>query len=388
MPVNNTYDINELKNKDKRKKRLRNFLVFIIIAVIVAVLYATYEKWNPKIRDIGEQKQTIVNDGQLADGNFPVTMNGGGSFQFQYTEKYPVVLSDAYIYFYNDDGVLLKRRQHTYSDAVLQTNGGKALIFENGGKRFSVEDEDTVIYDGVFENNIVFARISSQGYCAVVTTSQNYDCEVIVYNTEGNVIYDRKSMGKVSDISFNSDSSGCMMSYLLAENGEFVTKVQNIDFSKKEEIWNSPMFNTFGLNVFGFSDGAFVLGMDSCGYIDGNGKITSYYSYDGELAGGDSFNGQSAVIVNNYDRRKYTAVLFSGNGKEPVKIESEQPLTDVEVVDGLAYVMNQTSLKAYDFEGNLHSTVQISDSYNEFVRSEKYIFLKGYNKIDRIDYDV
>lgn len=49
--------------------------------------------------------------------------------------------------------------------------------------------------------------------------------------------------------------------------------------------------------------------------------------------------------------------------------------------------MTQDEIVAYDFSGNLRSTAAISDSYTGFVRSDDHIFLKGYNKIDRIDYD-
>ena len=49
--------------------------------------------------------------------------------------------------------------------------------------------------------------------------------------------------------------------------------------------------------------------------------------------------------------------------------------------------MCKQEIRAYDFSGKLRSTATVSDSYSGFVRSDEYIFLKGYNKIDRIDYD-
>ena len=43
--------------------------------------------------------------------------------------------------------------------------------------------------------------------------------------------------------------------------------------------------------------------------------------------------------------------------------------------------------RSLDFNGELRSTVNISDTYSEFRRSEDYIFLMGYDHIDRIDYN-
>ena len=98
-------------------------------------------------------------------------------------------------------------------------------------------------------------------------------------------------------------------------------------------------------------------------------------------------SGKSAVVINNDDRRVYTAALFSGNGKTPLVVELESPAVAVSVFRGLAYILTQEEVLAYDFKGNLRSTAAVNDSYSGFVRSDDHIFLKGYDKIDRIDYD-
>ena len=177
------------------------------------------------------------------------------------------------------------------------------------------------------------------------------------------------------------------MSYFYAENGSLVTSVQEIDFSEKEEKWKSPGLDTLGLDVYGFDNGAFLLGIDACGYVDKSGQITSLYRYEGELAGGSSSNGKSAVIINSDDRRKYVMALFSGGNTEPIIIDFDSPLIDVSVVNGIAYVMKNDSVLAYDFNGELRSTATVNDSYTGFERSRDYVFLKSYNKIDRINYE-
>ena len=381
-------DIVDLKNRKKRRKRRMRFLTILLIAGIGAGLYFTRDKWYNKIRGIGQQYRTIVNSGKLAEGNFPIEISSSGEYQLALTDRKMVVLSDAYTYFYDSDGALLKRRQNTYTNTVLRAAGGKALLYENGGNELSVENEDEVFYKKEFaENLILFARISEEGYTAVVTTSDSYNCELIVYDKRGKVIYERKCIEMVSDLSFINGSKGCVLSDISAENGQLVTKVKEIDFSKKGERWTSPGLNTLGLNVYGYGKGAFVLGTDACGYVDDNGQISSYYSYDGELEAGASEKGNSAVIVNNIDRRKYVIALFKGGNTEARVIELDKPSIDVTIYEDLAYVMCQGKVMAFDFNGGLRSIADVSDSYTEFLRSEDHIFLKVYNKIYRIDYE-
>lgn len=387
MPMYDASDIVELKNRKKRQKRRVKLLVFLLIAAVVYGLYHYRNDWLPKLQGIGKQYKTIINDGRLAEGNFPLEVNGDSAYQLKYSDDTVFLLSDAYIYYYNTDGGLIKKRQHAYTNSVLNVAGGNALIFESGGDELTVENEDSVMYSKTLGENIMFARLSSDGYAAVVTTSGNYACEMIVYDDKGKEIYERKCVERVNDISFIDDSRGCIVSYVNAENGSLVTTVQKLEFSKDGEKWTSPAIEALGLETFGYSDGAFVLGITACAYVDNKGEIDSYYRYDGEFAGGDSRGGKSAVIINDDDRRKYTMALFKEGGKEPVLIELDAPLKDIAVYDGLAYVMSQTEIRAYDFDGTLRSTAEISDSYDGFRRSDDYIFLMGHNRVDRIDYN-
>lgn len=387
MPSYDENDIVEMKNREHRKKKLIKFIIFVLIVTITAGLYFTRDMWLDKIRGIGRQYNTIINSGTLAEGNFPIEINGEYSYQLKQTQNKFIILSDIHIFFYNADGTLMRKRQHAYTNAVLQADNGRALIYEHGGNEFSIENEEGIIYEKKFDNNIMFARISAEGYSAVITTSKNYDCEMFIYDKKGNMIYERRCMEHVNDISFTDGSNGCVISYIKAENGLLTTSVQKIEFTESNPKWTSAGLNTAGLDLFGYDDGAFVLGIDACGYINGTGQISSYYRYDGDLEGGASIGGKSAVIINNDDRRKYVMVLFSGNNTEPLIIDLGQEAVDVEVYDGLAYVMCKEEIRAYDFNGELRSKAVISDSYSGFVRSSEYIFLKGYNKIDRIDYE-
>ena len=79
--------------------------------------------------------------------------------------------------------------------------------------------------------------------------------------------------------------------------------------------------------------------------------------------------------------------LFKDGSSEPTVLEFDSPLIDVTVEDGLAFVMKKDAVLAYDFTGKLRSTATVNDSYTGFVRSENYVYLKSYNKIDRINYE-
>ncbi|MDE6784916.1 MAG: hypothetical protein K2J26_06055 [Ruminococcus sp.] len=387
MSMYDVHDMTEQKNKHIRRKRIFRLTMTLIFIAVAASVYLTHEIWLPKLRGLGKQYTTIVNDGRLAEGNFPIEINGGTEYQMDCSNKTVYVLSDSSIYQYNEEGGLIHRRQHTYTNTIMNTAGGMALLYEHGGNHFSVEDRSGVLYSKELEENIRLVRLSPEGYTAVVTTSLNYECEITIFDRDGNFIYERKCVQRVDDISFTNESRGCVISYINAENGSLVTSVQKVTFTESAEKWTSPGLDTLGVSVFGFNGGAVVIGIDACGYVDDSGQIVSLYHYEGDFAGGDCEDGKSAVIINSDETRKYVMALFDGGGKEPLIIGFNSPLVDVTVKDGLAYVMTHDAVLAYDFTGLLRSTASINDSYTGFARSGGYIFLKSFSKIDRINYE-
>ena len=388
MPKNDTEDIVDIKNRKKRRKRLIKFLIFILVIGLGTGLYFTRDKWYNKLRGIGEQYRTIVNSGTLAKGNFPIEVSSDNNYQLMKMGRRIVVLSGNDTLFFDTEGNLLKKRQHTYTNSVLCVSGERALIYACGGNQLSVEDENEVCYTKEFDENILFARLSPEGYTGVVTTAENNKCEIHVYDKKGTIVYDRKCIDEyVNDLSFTNESQGCVFSYIMAKNGQLVTNIKSVMFSDANELWTSGDIFTVGIELDGFNGNAFILGNDSCGYVDSNGNVGEFYQYDGEMKGGSCSGGKAAVIINNEDLRKYIAVLFSDVSTSPLTIELDEPTVDVMVSGGLAYVLTQEHMMAYDFDGGLRSTADVSDSYTGFVKNEEHIFLKSYKKIDRIDFE-
>lgn len=211
MPKYDTEDIVDIKNRKKRRKNLLKFLIFLLLAAVGTTAYFTRELWYNKLRGIGEQYRTIVNTGRLAEGNFPIDMSGGADYQLTATGKNVEVLSDTYTLYYDVEGNLIKKRQHSYTNSVLCVSGGKTLIYESSGDDLSVEEAENVIYEKEFDNNILFARISPDGSIGVVTTSDNYNCELMIYDKKGTLVYERKCMELVSGLSFLAESKGCVI---------------------------------------------------------------------------------------------------------------------------------------------------------------------------------
>ncbi len=384
----NDIDIIEERKKEKRRRRIIKLIIIIVLALIVGGLYYYRDKWYPKLEGLGEKYQTtITNNGKLAEGNFPIEITGGSEYQFDVTNKIGYLLNDAYLYIYNQNGGLIESRQHGYSNAVMKVSEGKALVYESGGYNLRMESYKKTLFTKKMDNIIIFGIINKD-YIAVVTASDKYASVLTVYDRKGNFVYKRECVERIIDVSFTEDGKGCLLSFINANNGSLVNITEKIHFDKSEPLWISEPAETFCIDSFPLeSGGAVLLGEEECAYYDNKGKIVNSMAYGGDFSGGAVEGSCSAVISNDEQRRKYALTLIADESSEPVVINSEEILKDVAIYDGCAYIMTSKNIMAYDFTGQLRSTVEISDAYTSFRRSDDYIFLLGYNKIDRIDYN-
>lgn len=364
-------------------------MLLFIGAVCVAVgLYAKRDLWFPKLEGIGSRFQTIrSSDGTLATGNFPLSISGGIDYQTAALDGQLVILSDAYFYLYAPDGELTESRQHAYANAVMRTSGKRALIYESGGNHFRVESKYKTVYTKEVEDTIVFARISPKGYTAVVTTSENCACVLNVYDDAGRALYTRDCVDRITDLMFQEDSEGCVAAMVQAIDGQICSSVRSFRFSEREDTWVSDPFGTLCIELFDAGDqGVFLLGDTQCAYYDKDGKQTGSYVYSSKLVSGDCADGKAALLFENEAKRQSSLVLLKRGTEEPAEVLFDTVAKSVSVEDGDALVLTKKQIRAYGFGGKPAGDVEVSDSYDAFVLMDKYMFLLGYDKIDRIDY--
>ena len=79
-------DIRKERRKKKFIQNAKKIALVCVIIVLATVIFFTRGIWSPYVYNIIEKTQeTIVNDGKLAGGNFPISL-GEGSTSSTFTE--------------------------------------------------------------------------------------------------------------------------------------------------------------------------------------------------------------------------------------------------------------------------------------------------------------
>lgn len=386
----NTRDVNIrlLRKRKKRRRQIAKLTAFLLLAAIAVTLYLKRNVWLPELEGIGSKFQSVKSNGeQVAGGNFPLNISGGIDYQTKELNGNLAILSDAYLYIYSDDGDLYEERQHAYSNAILQTAGKKALIYESGGNRFRVENRSKVLYSKKLDDNIIFARIAEDGTVAVVTDSDAYICRMIVYDESGNEIYSRNCVDRVTDLAFDDNSQGCVISTINAVDGNICSKIVSVSFKSKSDNWSTDNIDTMSVRLFRSGGSIMLIGDTKCAGYDKNGALINEYTYPAGLKDFDYSDGKAVMLYENEIKRHSYVAAFDGSAKEPNVMEfSDNNARCIRLIEGNICVLGRNGIMKYDFGGGGDKQISAEGSYEKMIYIKDHIFLLGYDRIDRIDY--
>lgn len=374
----------DIKRKIKKYGLSRRKRLVLIVLFIISLLIIIFR--NP-ILDYFNFNDSSSNG---IDENFPISLSSitGSNIQTDKIGDCFVILTDSYFYIYDADKGLCDSRQHTYSTAVLKTAGKKALIYESGGNKFRVDSKRKNVFEKELEQNIIFARISDEGYTAVVSNTDDAVCMLSVYDPDGSMIYSRVSVDRIIELAFTAESEGCVIVTMNCAEGQIISNAHSISFDSEQENWSTSKIETLCISAYSTSDGGlFLFGDSKCGYYDNQGQYITGYSYKNTLIDCAFSDGRAAMLFQNEQRRKTSLVLISGVDSTPVEIVIDKELKYIYTEDDTVYIMTGKSIEAYDYSGNLISTLETASAYKSFVKIDDTVFLYGYESIDCVDFE-
>lgn len=380
-------DLKQLRRKKKRGRLIKRFFSLLIIVGLIGVGYYTRDRWLPLFEGVVDKyRETIVNDGKLAEGNFPVKVSTSSKYNIVSFDSRFAVLTDTHFYTFESSGKSLYSKQHSMSNPIMKTSSKRALLYDIGGYTFTNENKGKTAYKKTLENQIIFAEISRKDYTAVVTKSDKYACEMMVYDENGKQIFFSSSSQKITGIEFNNDGTGCIATIISSKEGKMVTNFQGYKFDKNEIQWSSLPLETLVINS-AYSSNGNIAAIGDTGFfiLKSDGTIDFSYTYVADLCGYSTSGDVTAIIENNADRRK-TQLTIIAQDKKPVTVEIGDAFKSVHIKDNKIFLMTARDIITYSYQGEVLATVELGHEYADFTVIDEKIYLLGASIIDRIDY--
>lgn len=392
-------DVSDLKKRRQRKKFsrfLKKFIIIFILAAAVAAIVFTKSLWYPKLDGILTKIPVSENTSELAGGNFPISIEGGAAYRLEAVDNGVAVLDDSHYFVYDTNGKSIFTQQHTLANPILTVSPKKALIYDIGGNSFSLMSKYKCIYKIDTDYPILLAKLSSNDKAAVVTKDDKFLSVMKIYDSSGKNIFNYSSIERIIDVTFNSDNNGCYITTIGSKDGVLVSKILYYKFDKIDydelgnptPIWQTENLETLAISVrlFG-NDKIIVFGDNLCACYDTSGNLLSTYKYTRNLSGYDSNDKIAALVFNNTEQRCSEIVMFDSETGEDSSFDTDFIVNSLHVYDSEAYIHNNREIIAYNILGEEISKAELTEDYDDFRKLGSNVFLLGYDKINKIDFN-
>ena len=387
----NMDDIRRERKKEKSKKRLKKLLIILIIISLGLVAYITRDKWVYKLEGILDRKpDIIVNDGETQKGNFPIALNSTSVNVIGMADNNVVTADDSQIYLYDKNGKKVDSFMHNLGSPVVSVAGRKILVFDIGGKSFKVYNKNGELYSKTVDDNIIYAKISDDGYTAIVTQTEKFPSSMSVYDNNGSEIYKWSSGQRIMNISFEDNTKGCYVSTFTSDNGLISSTVHHIRFDSTEEKMTSAKLDTLVIDTLENNNGdIWAVGDDRFYKLDDKGNIVLEYEYTDDLMSYALNEYCAAVAVNGISKGTASVALFDADSdeKSPKLATAENGTPKRLVCSGKKIMLlSDRAVDAFNLKGDCIATVAASSDYTNFVYFDDAVYFLGYREINKTEF--
>lgn len=349
LPKNDIELAREQKRLKTRKERRKKW--FIALAVVLC-LFLVRDVFNianlPHWVRIGYN--SVVNRQK-----FPLTTNKGNNLKIEEVGGKPIVVTDNSFFIVNQAGYFQNQGTHVISNPTVQTEGNRFLIYSRSGKSIIIGDmyrSKTMNLD----QSILYATVAKNGNFAVVTESDRYFNEVVVYNKKGAEIY-RWFAAKeyVANIRFNNNSSGLLVNAVKSENGKLNTVIYTLKLNKTEEESRTELEEFLTVDMFEKGGDVTVIGDNKVVLLNPKGEVKATYEYGGlKLAACDTSGNQATIALaagtNSYF---HTVVVLTSSLQEHAKFDFQNSVEYLKRKGNNIFVLNNKMVYHMDLKGNV-----------------------------------
>ncbi len=319
--------------------------VFSVVSVTVNFRHITYDNFFYLIKDFNTavdtenvRYETLSYDAS-ADQSFALYRGG------------LAVVSRSNVSAFTATGRRTLNSNSAYSKPFAVSSDKYLLVYDIGDGNMEIYNSFAKVYSEKLNYPITAACFSEDGSFAVLTRSEEYESEIIVYDKNFKKLANYRKGSFATDIALSADGEELGAVYCDTDNGIVCTKIVFYDLKKHEKIEEYMYSGEFPI---------------ACSFLDGggfaaitDGTVRIFDKLLGEKEEGDSYFGGtvSAVWCDN----EYAAVAFN-NG----------------------IISDTNKVFVFDKKGDLVYNNSINSDVSQLAVCDEYFFVKNTRGVIRI----
>lgn len=389
---NTEYDygeVDEIKaysdaRKARRKKiktRRRKITFAILFLFILILLWFNWSILAPP--NLAETVQNFISD--FGKNKYPVFFEQGSLQTAVQINSNTGILTDTSFLIYSKNGTLIASRPHGFNEPSAVSGGGKAVIFDRGGKQFRVETRLGEPFSSTASNIITTAAASASGNFAIVTESQDYLSELTIYDsTYKNIFKWDCAQGRILSAAISPDGHKLAAVVVGARAGVFYSDIYIFNIKDKDPV---AVKKYDGKTIFSirFKDNLRIaaIGQDMAVFLNSSGYQYSEYSYkDKTLDCSTNADGPVALVFSGVNG-KATVVSLDGEGKLLGQSSVDGEIKSVSVGGGHIVLVSHGDILYSDEKCKQLSKINVSGEILAVLPINNYAYIFGTQSVAR-----
>ena len=205
-----------------------------------------------------------------------------------------------------------------YNDPVAVGSGKYLLVYERGGKQYSLYNANTQMHQGEANYPIQGAAVSDSGMYALISSSSNANSAVYLYNNRFALINVYNKGGNVLGASISSDGRRIALLTATPNAGGVSLSVTIAEPGKSTAIAEVKIAESLGLGcTFTESGKLAVLTTTGVCYLSANGEIEFFYDFAEKIPASVDMNenGIAVCLKKTTISEKNIVIIFDKSGK-------------------------------------------------------------------------
>lgn len=225
-------DLEKVRRRRAWNKRIRSlFLLALFAAVVFALSLLVYHKGEMDIKSaLGD-----ITAEMTTGSGYPASLPGGKLLEAIPLDNTLAILADSNLYTYNATGRRLLDVQHGMINPTVSVAGGRILAYDRGANKVLLFSRSSQLLQMTSEFVLYDGDVAKSGNFALASGSDKFLSQVVVYNGEGNWIYQCNFSDRpVTCVSLADNKEMMAVGLVDARAGEFLSSIVRYRFSSKD----------------------------------------------------------------------------------------------------------------------------------------------------------
>ena len=347
-------------------KRILALILFLVIIAFVLSGNITYSNFYYLSKDI-KLASDFVNS--VHD---TITYNVGNSQSFVAYRSGIAVASREKFSIFSAGGRELFSSNHTYSNPSLLSSSKYVLLYDVGGKQYSLYNSFSKLDEGILNYPIYGASLSESGSFALISKSDRYESVVSVYQESGTRYDFNFSDGRVVSASLSKNGHELALLLVFSNTNQIKTelrlyKLGSSNYSKKDLSFSKIPYEVRILD----NGSIIVVGADGLNAFNSSLSQTGEYLSDKKIYAYAFSDDRVTLVHMSNEQGKTSVTVFNNRGKIEKNYEYTERVIDVALCDGYLFIQRLGGFERINISVNASKRIDMIATGFKIIASDK-----------------